>query len=298
MLNPSKIQLSIWFQDFDTMSTTFQSGNFCHLYKLTGAQIGQINMEKIRFIGSIKSLDPNRLVGNREEGYENFFLTLGLIFNDLKDISLFGKLLNERYQPSAPMVVGAHEAEFNGVNVHLNRLLSGVLRECLILIRDSDRIFKTELFKLVLEELPDDVLLVWNEIVSIASGEDIPDELLELRSVLKEVRHGVTYHYDAKKIREGFIQRFVRTDSTSTNENALYSLGDQVEDTRFYFADAAAEDYVFNQSLGTSETDLEVRVTEFREHSKVVRHLLTNVNLVIYRLMKVYVKKLPHLNSR
>ncbi len=77
----------------------------------------------------------------------------------------------------------------------------------------------------------------WKELVNLAN--DVPSNS-PLRKYIDYVRHTFAAHYyQPKALLRGYKTFFFERIANPFNENALVSLGDRVEETRFYFADAA-----------------------------------------------------------
>jgi hypothetical protein len=99
------------------------------------------------------------------------------------------------------------------------------------------------------------------------------------------IRGNITYHYkDAgKNLRGGFIDRFYKKnkDKRLKNDAAYYSLEDEMETTRFYYADAAAEEYMMEVS------------GDWANYMKDITYLADTMSHSLYWLMKLYLKTKP-----
>jgi hypothetical protein len=77
----------------------------------------------------------------------------------------------------------------------------------------------------------------------------------------------------------GYQEHFFAQPTTPKTEAALYSLGGNMEGTRFYFADAAADAAMKRQAREAGEDDL---IKHFDELTK-------KLNFSIYSLVKAFI---------
>jgi hypothetical protein len=97
-------------------------------------------------------------------------------------------------------------------------------------------------------------------------------------SKITRVRSNVSFHFDhsKKELRKGFIRSFYGQSKEIIQHNkAYFSLGIDMKNTRFFYADAAVEDYV--KSL-LDESDM-----------KVVMKTIDTMNLTLQSLITAYI---------
>ena len=110
------------------------------------------------FIGDVKGISANKLIKKEEvNDLDSFFLVLGLIYNDLKDLLFFLDLFNKTYrQPkldgSEP--VTAHLGHWGGVQGHMSRLMISFMSEFLIFLDKNKMVINSIHFQLLEKGLP------------------------------------------------------------------------------------------------------------------------------------------------
>jgi hypothetical protein len=108
----------------------------------------------------------------------------------------------------------------------------------------------------------------WDAVISAAAGraKDTP-----LGRVLMMVRHKVAFHYDPTQVGRAYVHRFGGTDP----DTPLLSRGNMANSTRFYFADAVAED-----ALASFEDNLVVGDAAFGRN-----RLFEYLNVAIFHIV-------------
>ncbi len=240
-----------------------------------------LSMEE--FKGELKSIAANKIITKEKiSDYDNFFLVLGLIFNDLKDLIFLSDLFNKTYKN--PVLDGseppsAHLGQWGGVQNHFNRLMVGTMSEFIIFLQKNDKIINSFKFKLFVKKLPGQTKKDWDEILDIIKGSESKDFL----SKIARIRSNVTFHYDQslEELRSGFIRKFIDSPKNIYNEKAFYSFGDDIWDTRIYYCDGAAEEYYKKHMNYDSDINYE----------KDLRDLIKKTNDTLRLMMEIYIKQ-------
>ena len=234
-------------------------------------------IKKEKFKGRLRSKKPKSLI--KKDGKDDldvFFLALALIYNDMKDIVLFQVLLNERYEAAGPKI-DVHDGEFAGINIHIIRIFSGLIEEFLNFLNKNNAVVESKEFLDLLNELPEEAKKIWQYLIDISNMKKGPEN--PTNYALMRIRGNITYHYEdaGKNLRIGFIERFhnKNKDKILKNDAAYYSLEDEMETTRFYYADAAAEEYMKEVSDG------------WDDYRNDINALVDTMNQSFYWLMKV-----------
>lgn len=230
-------------------------------------------------------LDPLDVVsreGNSDE--EGFFLALALVFNDLKGLAVFAAILNRSDHDRAE--VSGRAGQWSGMVVQIDRLASGILWELFQLVGKHQHVVESSLFRELLSEMPKECRDAWKLIQELSTGNVRSRDPMAL--ALCRIRNAGAMHYwDPKALTEGFRRAFFEEPINARNEMALFSLGHDLEATRFYYADAAAEAMLHTQASDAG-------VADFKAGFDVV---LNNVNQAIYSLVARYLgtrsKRLP-----
>jgi hypothetical protein len=198
------------------------------------------------FEGKLESIAAGKLINKEKPNdFDSFFLILGLIYNDLKDLLLFLDLFNKNYrhpEPDGSEPASVHLGQWGGIQNHLNRLFIGFISEFLIFIDKNRDITSTISFNNFLKGLPIDIKRSWFDILLVLDNKKTDDFL----SQIARIRSNVSFHYDQSltELRSGFIKKFFDSPKDKYNEKAYYSLGDTMEKTRFFYSDGAVEEYL------------------------------------------------------
>ncbi len=233
------------------------------------------------FKGKIDSIAPEKLIKKDEsDDFDNFFLALGLIYNDLKDLIFFIDLIQKNYRnptPDGNESPNAHLGEWGGIQIHLNRLVISLISEFLTFIDKNQNITKNIKFQLLIKNLPSDIK---NECLKLFNIDTKNSK--DFLSKIYQVRSNVTYHYDhsLKNLRKGFIQKFFNSEKDIYNKKSFYSLGNSMETTRFYYCDAAAEEYM----------KIIMNVKNNDNSFPKIRELISEMNEIIKFMMDLYIK--------
>lgn len=165
----------------------------------------------------------------------DFVLALALAFNDIKglllgDHLLIGQVPADRVTPTREL--GA----FAGSHLHFIRVLLGVVRELLFLVKNERAARDHPLFQTVIKKLPKATRQAWAKVITASDAEASSDADIRF---LVTARNTVSYHYGSKAIGRGYRRAFKDTD-----QQIFVSRGPNISATRFYFADRAAESYL------------------------------------------------------
>jgi len=229
-------------------------------------------------LAKMATVPPEKIVPKQGDAKEEgFFLALALVFNDMKGLALFANFLNQSTHDRAE--ISAYSGQWGGMAVQLDRLLAAVLWELLTLIKHHEDVVDTAAFKELIAEMPKESRASWKLICSLAiQGANARDPFAQ---ALCRIRNAGTFHYyTPKAVTAGFRKAFFESPSMDHLAHALVSVGKDVEGTRFYYADAAAQVCFQNQVAASGVTnykqDLERVFSAANDalFSLVVRYLL------------------------
>lgn len=237
------------------------------------------------FSGELERIHPSKIVdATNHNKVDSFFITLGIIFNDLKGLILFEKLVINKYRKPTPNEkASAHLGNYSGLQVHLQKLMTGTINEFFTFLRENRKVFTTREFKEVLDRLRSEEKKNWDGIVAAACGRS--PGVSDFLSALAQIRSTTAYHYDhsGKKIREGFISHFFNEEQNDLNKYAYYSIGETLELTRFYFSDAAVQEALFiatgkgPKKKMTGDISLERHRELFMETIKIIINIISQL---------------------
>jgi hypothetical protein len=232
-------------------------------------------LDKKEFSGELKDISPKHIIDqDNKKDIQSFFLILGLIFDDLKGLIFFQKVIEDNYRKPDVNEVSAHAGEYNGLIAQTERLLIATVGEFFKFIEENEVVLTSTNFLLTLKKLSLEKRNRWNDLVSFGDGSTILSKIARIRS-------NVTFHYDnsMEELRRGFINSFFsnRKDLIQ-HKRAYYSFGNTMENTRMYYSDAAAEDYI-HALLGT-------------EDRIAIREAINGMNHTIQGLLRVYLENI------
>jgi hypothetical protein len=243
-------------------------------------------MDKKRFEADLESISPRRLILDGKDEFDNFFLVLALIFNDLKGTVFFGVSLESVYEEPEPGV-SAHAGEFGGIRVHQYKLLASLIREFLAFIKKNEAIIQSPKFILLLMRIPVGVQNYWTELVDIALTNQV-EEKTSFAHSLRLIRDNVGFHFDQahKNLKDGFVHFFYEMENGEISDRAYYALGSTMRDTRFYYIDAAVQGYIYKKAEELTTKDGEP--STFEEHHEQLRKTVDQINETLKAILEQY----------
>lgn len=221
-------------------------------------------------LASLRSFDPSAFAadGKVSQNICNFVLALALIYNDLKD-ALYAYSLLENSKPAGEFQRRPDWGAYVGIKIHLIRHHIGLVHAICELIRKNQSILDDPLFRAVFMQMTRRARESWQALAGAALGQLAKGSLAES---LARIRHKVSFHYDTEEIYSGYRKHFF-DESGTVKEQAAVSIGGGMSESRFYFADAAAQGYLeirltgeeakslFEEVIGTME-DMSVAVLD------------------------------------
>lgn len=204
-------------------------------------------------------LVPESKISEEDEDLRDFFLTLGLIFNDLKGLVTINQTLKEVYlKPGKETTVSDHLGEFQGLDLQVLKYIQGSLYEALSYLKNKDEIFLSSGVQNIIQETPLHIQAVWDLLYKVATGNSIDDERFkefeELKPILKTLRNHISFHYQSEpgkpRLIDGYRTFFfegVEDVRPESRENAYRSTSTgNWDESRFYYSDAALQGYFIN----------------------------------------------------
>lgn len=249
----------------------------------------EFNLAKLRKLKPSGLIDENE---NTDDKFDQFFLTLALIYNDFKGLAYFDHYISS-FRKLKPGEITGHAGEFLGVKLQIFKLASGYVLEVLKFLEENRSINSDDKFKVYLRKLSRQDYEIWDLLFSIATGCQPPslnnEKSEQLKKLLAIIRGNFTFHYQwagavlAKGFRKHFFKRINQDDSYS--KSAFYSLIQTgFYENRFYYIDASVAAYL-DDYIGT-----------FCEKDKIfeiIIDLLVKISKVIAGLLEQYFKDKP-----
>ncbi|MEK7152053.1 MAG: hypothetical protein AAB773_01355 [Patescibacteria group bacterium] len=238
-------------------------------------------------------LVPADIIDSEDDRYRSFLLTLAMIFNDLKGLVIINDSIKEAYRMPLKLEISEHVGEKEGIAVQMLKILFATLHEALEFLNQSDDVYKSKRFQLLLQRTSSENQLVWEMLVKIALHESTSDNRFdkykEIQGFLVEARNNVGFHYQThKRLIDGYRKFFIEGISNVVPEArkfAYWSIAREFSDSRYYYADASLQGYYIN--LFGDEKLAQERVEE----------IFGLLNLVVYSIhdvLKEYHSNIPN----
>lgn len=207
-------------------------------------------------LGDLSEISPSLIVRDEHDLVGRLILRLAVAFNDLK-----GMILLDQYRlafaGTAANEISAHAGQSAGLLIQVHRFIGGIVNEALKVIDEERTAIDGAEVAELLASLPTPVQNFWRDIISEAQNSPQATNRTN-RAMLARLRNKSAFHYDGTNLYEAFHHFFTDT-PTVYNAKAYYSAGVDMDGTRYFFADAAAQrDY---QNAGRErglKTDAEV----------------------------------------
>jgi hypothetical protein len=211
---------------------------------------------------------PPEVFSRQHDEVDAFILALALAFNDLKGIMWMFQQLTDA-PPESRDKPNPYLGQWVGMRLQCSRFAISILNEVLraISFAANDGVLGSPRFLAVLERLTPSARDAWEELAKLAQTAKSDDPVCAL---VVRVRNDLGYHYyQPKNLLRGYQAHFFGAEKTPLNQSAFASLGDTMEGTRFYFADASAQ---ASQALLDPEEKLLEQVNRYlRETNAVLR---------------------------
>lgn len=247
------------------------------------------NLVKKKFIGELWHLEPYRIIKeNDNDELANFFLVLAVIYNDLKGITLFEKLIIDNYEQVLPTdEPSVHVGNFGGIFVQTRKIFISCLREFFEFLKENKKVLSEAEFKDILSKTNKDIEKRWNHLVDIALNNKSEDNF-DFTEYLIKVRNNVASHYyqSGKELRKSFCNYFYRKKKINRNELAYYSAGENMEETRFFYADATVEEYL-RSATGDIDGGFDIK------YATEIGAIIGDINWTILKLLRAYLRNRP-----
>ncbi|MBI2885222.1 MAG: hypothetical protein HYY15_03510 [Candidatus Omnitrophica bacterium] len=219
----------------------------------------------------LETFDPTAFIADESIPQEvcNFVLALALAYNDIKDVTEVHLRLKEQ----RPLGVFQKRVDFGmhgGRTVHLIRYQIGLVHELCELIRNNERIISHPLLQAIISQMPKKSRIAWQSLVDTATGKL---RVGPLAQAVIRIRQKVVFHYDTEEIFNGYKRHFLN--GAVAKELAYISRGSTMAESRFYFADAAAESYLSARADQRQATELAQSIIgAMKDANFAIRHLV------------------------
>jgi hypothetical protein len=195
-------------------------------------------------LNQLETFDKNAFIGDDKypQNLCNFILSLALIWNDLKNLLSLFEFMNEQL-PNDTKVDKPEEmpiepiwGEISGYKIFFEKHIVSIIHELFTLIRNSNDVVNSTTFRAILKKIKKANKEPWVTITNISFGKD--DSSTDFGKALLMVRHKISNHFDKGEIFKGYKRKFIDKKGIP-----YVSRCEHMASTRFYFADAAAQEY-------------------------------------------------------
>ena len=210
-----------------------------------------------------------KVIRRERDDLDAFVLALALAYNDFKTADWLLTILTHQDPADA---VTPYNAQISGMRIHAVRLLLGVVHELLKAIQAAHLagLLRRREFLFCLDNIGEQGKSDWSALVEAATTSTHTDPF---RKWLVRVRNSVVSHYyQPYDLHSGYRAYFYERRRSPHNEWAFASLGSTLEQSRFYFADAAVA-ATYDDVLDPDDTSMSV----LRAHTPRVNSSLRGI---------------------
>lgn len=201
-------------------------------------------LAEAQHLGSLETFDPGAFVPDEQWSAAvcDFVLALAVASNDLHDVFMAEFLLAEMEEAIKDRKNIKYMALAGGSATALRRYKIGVIHELLQLVKSNEKVVTSAAFQKIYRQLKRGSKESWDRIHGAARCKP---QSGTLGKALLLCRNKVGFHYDASQIGKGYMARFLQDPSKGA---PVLSRGNSMRSRRFYFADAAVEQYMTSLS--------------------------------------------------
>ena len=168
----------------------------------------------------------------------DFVLVLALVFNDLQSV-IWARDKLRNLTEGKKFIYSKTWGLIGGLHIISWRYVCGIFNELIEAIRSNKIVFDKSIWKRLLAKIPKEDQENWNEVLNLTQESGGKDSVFR---ILRQYRHNIAFHYygSGKHLRSGLKKYSI----DNPNVGCLLSRGDNILSTRYYFADAAAQQYM------------------------------------------------------
>lgn len=196
-------------------------------------------MRPFQLAPAMKCAPEKLLSPSEEDRLQIFLLALAVVYNDLKGLQLMHDELQTCKPP--PAEISPSSGQWIGLEMQVHRYIVGLMHELLKLLASFEaEVGGPDIARWIKSAHPS-VRKRWRNIVSIASGGRGSGDKSFTR-VLVMIRNNAVFHYyQPRLLARGYRKHFFEDPPAMYNEHAYVSLGRNMAQTRFFYADAAMQ---------------------------------------------------------
>lgn len=226
-------------------------------------------------LAPLKSFRPEGIIArDGKERFGAFMLALATAFNDLKGLLYWRRLILQK--STGMRGVSPRVGQLAGMELQVQRLILAHLHEFLELLKAFKEESRGEEMRALLRTAPLGTQRQWEDLVRFATGEgDARDA--QFTKVLVIVRNNAAAHYyQPNALVGGFRRHFYELRPAPNNAAAYASIGINMEQTRFYYADAALQAFIEKLPSAVGAEQFRRRLTRVGNGiNQTIAHIVT-----------------------
>lgn len=246
---------------------------------------------KKRFDTDLKKINPDLLVNkNIHNKTESFFIRLGIVFNSLKSLIIFEKLLLEEFDRPEKNEETSHSGEHSGIWVYIQTSIASTIHEFFELLHKNKKLLEDDEFKSILNKIPKRDRMIWDKFILTSEGKF--EKVSNMLEAISDTRNYVGFHFDhnGSEVWNAYVSRFFREDKSEKNKYAYYAIDDKDPlKTRFYFCDAVVEENLY-LNAGKQKNHMLKDNKEWEDYFIKIKDTVDAIFTVIPSLMKKHIE--------
>jgi hypothetical protein len=190
-------------------------------------------------LAPLQAIQPNTLLQSKADKVGTLMLALAAAYNDLKgaDYCVY-QLARMRAQAQADTL--ERRGQFAGMGQQVLRTIIGIMHEILVELNESRNEVATGEFQGYVTHLNAEYKADWQRVWDVATSADrVANRRDALSQILLKARN-LSFHYSRNALAAGYAEHFAASAAATLSDRALVSIGASMEETLFYYADAAA----------------------------------------------------------
>jgi len=272
-----------------SLAAAYDSRNATKLLRRAASNNSSLDYRSLNAMGSsmdkfilapLAKYAPSEIVpAEGNDSLASFILALSVVFNDLKGLLLIRQAFASTKPPDGE--VSSHAGEWRGIEIQVQRYTIALVHELLALIHSFPDEARGETITEWMKSADPDTRRRWRNLVGVALDTKTQGDPA-FTKVLLLIRNNVASHYyQPKTLVKGYRRHFFRLPKSGLNEVAYVSLGQNMEQTRFYYADAALQSAIANLSGSLGE----------KEFARRMRKIASDINETLRYLLANYLKR-------
>lgn len=210
-------------------------------------------------LGDLQKFDINVITSidfaSKEENA--FVIALAVVFNDMKDYFWVHQMMVEN-PPSNPDEISAYRGQVSGMSNFVLKHLIGLFWEFTILLKENQSVLNANTIKFVESKLGKTTKEYWDDlkVISILHKSKMRESDKKVVNCLVKIRNNMSHHYyGIKNFSDGIC---CYKENGGADSKTYFSVGDRMEKTRFFFADAASQFYMKKVMDECETNDVEI----------------------------------------